>query len=80
MTIVTETAPLSPSEAVPTRYVLCSQDRAISRDWAIRTAYEQFDATIEEFDASQSPFWSRPVALADLLTENGAATRVGCHI
>jgi hypothetical protein len=29
--------------------------------------------------ASQSPFWSRPVALADLLRER-AATRVGCHI
>jgi hypothetical protein len=53
--------------AVPTRYVLCSQDRAISRDWAVRTTREQFDATIEEFDASHPPFWSRPGDFADLL-------------
>jgi len=69
MTIVTETAPLAPPEVVPTRYVLCSQDRAIGRDWAIRTAREQFDATIEEFDASHSPFWSRPADFVELLTE-----------
>jgi hypothetical protein len=61
---------LAPPAAVPIRYVLCSQDRAISRDWAIRTAREQFDATIEEFDASHSPFWSRPADLAELLTES----------
>lgn len=69
MTIFTERAPLAPPAAVPTRYVVCSQDRAISRDWAIQTAREQFNATIEEFDASHSPFWSRPADLADLLTE-----------
>ena len=54
---------------------VCSQDRAVSRDWAIRTAREQFDATIEEFDASHSPFWSRPADLAELLTES---RRVAC--
>jgi pimeloyl-ACP methyl ester carboxylesterase len=67
MTIFTETEPLVPPAAMPTRYLLCSQDRAISRDWAVRTAREQFDATIEEFDASHSPFWSRPRRVADLL-------------
>ena len=75
MTVFTETAPLDPPAAVPTRYVVCSQDRAVSRDWAIRTAREQFDATIEEFDSSHSPFWSRPADLAELLTES---RRVAC--
>jgi pimeloyl-ACP methyl ester carboxylesterase len=68
MTVFSETAPPEPPARVPTRYVFCSQDRALSRDWAIRTAREQFDATIEEFDSSHSPFWSRPADLADLLT------------
>jgi pimeloyl-ACP methyl ester carboxylesterase len=72
MTIFTETAPLTPPEVVPTRYVLCSQDRAIGRDWAIRTAREQFNATLEEFNASHSPFWSRPADLVDLLTVSGS--------
>jgi pimeloyl-ACP methyl ester carboxylesterase len=68
MTIFTETAPLAPPAGVPTRYILCRQDRAISREWAIRTAREQFGASIEEFDASHSPFWSRPADFVELLT------------
>jgi pimeloyl-ACP methyl ester carboxylesterase len=66
-TIFAEPAPSTPPVAVPTRYVVCSQDLALSRDWALRTAREQFDATIEEFDSSHSPFWSRPADLAELL-------------
>lgn len=73
MTIFNETAPLVAPAAVPTRYLLCSQDRAISRDWALRTARAQFDATIEEFDASHSPFWSRPADFADLLDTRRSA-------
>jgi pimeloyl-ACP methyl ester carboxylesterase len=70
MTFLNEAAPWAPPAAVPTRYVLCSRDRAVSRDWAIRMAREQFDATIVEFDASHSPFWSRPADFAELLTES----------
>jgi pimeloyl-ACP methyl ester carboxylesterase len=73
VTIFTETSPPAPP-AVPTRYVVCSQDRAVSRGWAIRTAREQFDAIIVVFDASHSPFWSRPADLAGLLT-NGRSAR-----
>jgi hypothetical protein len=69
MTIFTEQPPLArPAGLV--RYVLCSRDRVISREWAIRTAREQLDATLEEFDASHSPFWSRPAALVKLLTKS----------
>ncbi len=67
MTVFGDMPPSVSRDAVPTRYVLCSQDYAISRDWAIPTAQEQFDATIEEFDASHSPFWSRPADFAKLL-------------
>jgi hypothetical protein len=70
LSVFSEPAPSLAPAAVPTRYVVCTQDRAVSRDWAIRTAREQFDATIEEFDASHSPFWSRPSDLVDLLTES----------
>lgn len=69
MTVFGDMPPLVSPTAVPTRYVLCSQDYAISRDWAIPTAQEQFDATIQEFDASHSPFWSRPADFAEVLTE-----------
>ena len=86
MTVFNETSPLDPPPAVPTRYILCSQDRAISRDWAIRTAREQFDATIEEFDASHSPFWSRPadfvelLAGSDMLTTSASAAARGSEM
>jgi len=76
-TILTEAAPSDPPAAVPTRYVLCSRDQAVSREWAIRTARERFDATIEEFDASHSPFWSRPYDLVELLTGSRLDTSSG---
>ncbi|OBA90656.1 hypothetical protein A5662_22630 [Mycobacteriaceae bacterium 1482268.1] len=72
--VFTEAAPVEPPAAVPTRYVLCTRDQALSRDWAIRTARERFDAIVEEFDASHSPFWSRPADLAELLTRSGLGT------
>jgi pimeloyl-ACP methyl ester carboxylesterase len=67
LTIFTECAPARETPLVPTRYVLCRQDRAISPRWATNTAREQFNARIEEFDASHSPFWSRPADFAGLL-------------
>src|ERR1700727_1566532 len=60
LTIFTECAPARETPSVPTCYVLCRQDRVISPPWARHTAREQFGARIEEFDASHSPFWSRP--------------------
>jgi pimeloyl-ACP methyl ester carboxylesterase len=71
MTIFTECAPALDTPLVPTRYILCRRDRVISRQWATRTAREQFSARIEEFDASHSPFWSRPADFAALLISSG---------
>jgi pimeloyl-ACP methyl ester carboxylesterase len=71
MTIFTECAPAVDSPLVPTRYILCRRDRVISRHWATHTAREQFSARIEEFDASHSPFWSRPADFAALLISSG---------
>ena len=73
ITTFTETAP--PVVKVPTRYIVCTQDRAINRDWAVPTARERFDATIEEIDASHSPFWSRPAELAELLITTTSGSR-----
>jgi pimeloyl-ACP methyl ester carboxylesterase len=70
LTIFTECAPIPETSSIPTRYVLCSRDRAISPEWARHTAHEQFNAQIEEFDASHSPFWSRPADFAALLSNS----------
>jgi len=67
LTIFTERAPTRETPLIPTRYVLCSRDRAVSREWATHTAREQFNAHIEEIDASHSPFWSRPADLVAVL-------------
>jgi pimeloyl-ACP methyl ester carboxylesterase len=69
-TIFTECAPITEAPSIPTRYVLCSRDQAISPEWATHTAHEQFNAQIEEFDASHSPFWSRPADFAALLSDS----------
>jgi pimeloyl-ACP methyl ester carboxylesterase len=82
MTVFTEMPPLVSKVEVPTRYILCTQDHAVSRDWAIPTAREQFDATVEEFDAAHSPFWSRPVDFTKLLIGGGhdnPSARLGRH-
>lgn len=57
-----------PSGRPPTRYIWCTEDRAVSHDWACKTATDRFDARIIEFESSHSPFLSRPAALAELLT------------
>lgn len=74
LTIFNECAPARESSLIPTRYVVCSQDRVVSPEWAKRTAHLQFNARIEEFDAAHSPFWSRPDDFAALLS-NGRVRR-----
>jgi pimeloyl-ACP methyl ester carboxylesterase len=64
-----EKTPLTGRPNVATRYIWCAQDRTVSRDWALRAALERFDARIEEFESSHSPFTSHPAALAALLAQ-----------
>jgi pimeloyl-ACP methyl ester carboxylesterase len=60
---------------VPTRYIVCTEDRVIDRDISARVARARYDAEIVEIDAAHSPFWSKPAELADLIT--GSRTTAG---
>jgi pimeloyl-ACP methyl ester carboxylesterase len=62
-----ETTPLRAFPDVPSRYLVCRQDRTVSGDWAAPTAVERFGAAVEYLDSSHSPFWSRPTELAAVL-------------
>ena len=59
ITVFNEASPLDPPPAVPTATSCAVRIEPYPATGPIRTAREQFDATIEEFDASHSPFWSR---------------------
>jgi pimeloyl-ACP methyl ester carboxylesterase len=66
---IVERTPLIETPSVPIRYIACTQDRAVSPGWGAATARERFGATVEWFDASHSPFWSRPDDLAEVLVK-----------
>jgi pimeloyl-ACP methyl ester carboxylesterase len=66
--VLAEKSPWQGHVPSPTRYVVCTDDRAVSGSWARRTAEERFGVGAESLASSHSPFWSRPAALADLLT------------
>jgi pimeloyl-ACP methyl ester carboxylesterase len=63
----TEPCPIAEWPAVPSTYILMREDRAVSPDWSRRVA-EQIGADLVELEGSHSPFYSRPVELADVLT------------
>ena len=65
--VFTEPWPLAAWPAVPTRYVLCREDRLVSPEWARRVTADRLGIVPDEIDGSHSPFLSRPVELADLL-------------
>jgi hypothetical protein len=49
--------------------VVCRDDRAVSTEWAARTAAERLGVEPRWIDGSHSPFMSRPAELARLLAE-----------
>ena len=67
MTMMVEPWPLAAWPDVPTRYLLCRDDRILPPGWSRRVAPERLGITPDEIDGSHSPFLSRPGELADRL-------------
>jgi len=66
-TIFTERCPVERWPDVPSSYILMTDDRAISRDWAQRMASDTARARIHTMPGGHSPFFARPKELCDLL-------------
>ncbi|MEV6332057.1 alpha/beta hydrolase [Streptomyces sp. NPDC051909] len=64
--------PLDAWPAVPTRFVLCTEDRFFPADFLRRLALERLGVVPDEIAAGHCVALSHPVELADILT--GAAT------
>jgi pimeloyl-ACP methyl ester carboxylesterase len=58
--------PLAEFPAVPTTYVVCSDDQILRPEWSSKTA-ERLGAKLVELPGGHSPFYSRPSVLADVL-------------
>ena len=59
--------PLDAWPDVPTRYLLCRDDRMFPAEWARRLVWERLGITPDEMDGGHCPFLSRPTELADRL-------------
>src|SRR2546428_144998 len=70
---VDEVIPLRQWPAVPTAYILCAEDRAVSRAYSIQAARRQLGTEPVELPGGHSPFLSRPRVLAQALVR--AASR-----
>jgi pimeloyl-ACP methyl ester carboxylesterase len=65
--LFSEPIPLPDERLTPSRYVVCTADRALNPQWS-RDAAGQFCDEVVEIDAGHSPFWSKPEELCQLLT------------
>jgi len=72
-TPVAELTPLTAFPDVAMRYLIGSDDRAVSVGWARRVAAERLGVEVEIIPGSHSPFLAAPGALADLLSAAFAA-------
>jgi pimeloyl-ACP methyl ester carboxylesterase len=59
--------PLAEFPAVPTTYIVCTEDQILGVEWARRTARDRLHADVIELPGGHSPFFSRPRVLADVL-------------
>jgi pimeloyl-ACP methyl ester carboxylesterase len=62
-----EPSPLDPWPDVPTRVLLCRDDRLFTAPFLRRVARERLDITPDEIDGGHTPALSRPKELADRL-------------
>jgi hypothetical protein len=69
MTVFTERCPIDRWPDVPSTYILMTDDRAVGQEWSRRVARERIHADLIELEGSHSPFYSRPVELADVLAK-----------
>ena len=63
----TETCPIDRWPDVPSTFIVMTDDRSVGRDWARRTAQERIHADLIELPGGHSPFYARPVELAEVL-------------
>jgi pimeloyl-ACP methyl ester carboxylesterase len=59
--------PLAAWPDVPTRYLLCRDDRMFPAEWTRRVVHERLGMTPDEIDGGHSPALSRPKELAERL-------------
>jgi pimeloyl-ACP methyl ester carboxylesterase len=71
--ITQEVTPLRQWPAVPVSYILCTDDRMVSRAYGLRAARRQLGTDPIEIPGGHSPFLSRPRELAQALVR--AASR-----
>lgn len=60
---------------VPSTYIVCADDRMLDPGWSQRVAVDRLGAELVTLPGGHSPFYSRPGALADVLTQ--ALARIG---
>ena len=65
--------PLDAWPDVPTRYLLCRDDRMFPAEWTRRHVRERLGITPDEIDGGHAPYLSRPKELADRLEAYGKA-------
>ena len=70
--VTQEVTPLRQWPAVPAAYVLCTDDRMVSRAYALRAARLQLGVDPIELPGGHSPFLSRPRELAQALVRAAA--------
>jgi pimeloyl-ACP methyl ester carboxylesterase len=63
--------PLDAWPDVPTRYLLCRDDRMFPAEWTRRLVRERLGITPDEIDGGHCPYLSRPKELADRLEAFG---------
>ena len=59
--------PLDAWPSVPTRYLLCRDDRVFPAEWTRGMVRARLGITADEIDGGHCPFLSRPKALAERL-------------
>jgi pimeloyl-ACP methyl ester carboxylesterase len=67
LTPMHEPWPLEAWPDVPTRYLLCRDDRVFPREWTRRMVRQRLDITPDEIDGGHTPALSRPKELAERL-------------
>jgi pimeloyl-ACP methyl ester carboxylesterase len=65
--------PLDAWPEVPTKYLLCRDDRMFPAAWTRRHVRERLGITPDEIDGGHAPYLSRPKELADRLEAYGEA-------
>jgi pimeloyl-ACP methyl ester carboxylesterase len=69
--VMEEPWPLEAWPDVPTRFLLCREDRCFPADWLGRVVRDRLGITPDELDGGHMPYLSRPGELAERLVRYG---------